>query len=300
MTAAAELSLVHLSDVHVFHAGAIRPGHLLGKRVTGAVNALLRRRHVHRQDVTRAALEALGRMPVDHLVITGDISTLGARTELETFLAEVRRLGLPPAAVTVVPGNHDAYVPDVVRRGDFASVFAPYQTSDPGWVGPDPFPVVRLRGPLALIACTTAVPSWPLLAIGTLGPAQLERLAAVLADPRLSGRARVVALHHPPQPGVGRWHNRLTDAAALRRVIAEHGAELVLHGHLHRSLGFDLPGPTGPVPVRGVASVSSTEASAPRRAQLRRFVLAAGRLRAEESWRFDLASGQFEREDDPL
>jgi 3',5'-cyclic AMP phosphodiesterase CpdA len=37
-------------------------------------------------------------------------------------------------------------------------------------------------------------------------------------------------------------------------VIAEHGAELILHGHEHRDLRNELPGPRGPVPVLGVPS----------------------------------------------
>jgi len=208
MTRSAELSLVHLSDVHVFDAAALRPGHLLDKRLTGTVNALLRRRRVHRWPVIRAALEALGRMPVDHLVITGDISTLGARTELEVFLAELSRLHLAPGAVTVVPGNHDAYVPELVRRGVFASVFGPYQTSDPGWSGLDRFPVVRLRGPMALIACSTAVPSAPQSAV-----TPSSKLPAVVGAP--ARRPSADSASPPGRSLASQKHaSRLTSSAA--------------------------------------------------------------------------------------
>jgi 3',5'-cyclic AMP phosphodiesterase CpdA len=48
------------------------------------------------------------------------------------------------------------------------------------------------------------------------------------------------------------------DADALKRVIAEHGAELLLHGHDHRELLHWLPGPDGSsVPVVGVPSTSA-------------------------------------------
>jgi hypothetical protein len=39
-------------------------------------------------------------------------------------------------------------------------------------------------------------------------------------------------------------------------VIAEHGAELVLHGHNHRTSVMSVPGPRGPVPVVGATATS--------------------------------------------
>ena len=42
------------------------------------------------------------------------------------------------------------------------------------------FPFVRRRGPLALIALTTSLPTGPFMATGRLGGEQLARLAAAL------------------------------------------------------------------------------------------------------------------------
>ncbi|HML15315.1 MAG TPA: metallophosphoesterase, partial [Xanthobacteraceae bacterium] len=50
---------------------------------------------------------------------------------------------------------------------------------------------------------------------------------------------------------------RLIDASPLRRIIAEHGAELVLHGHAHVHLLTWLDGPHGRVPAVGVPSASA-------------------------------------------
>src|SRR5262249_61279914 len=47
------------------------------------------------------------------------------------------------------------------------------------------------------------------------------------------GLFRVVLIHHPPVSRLPQHFKRLIDAAPLRRVIAAHGAELVLHGHAH-------------------------------------------------------------------
>jgi hypothetical protein len=40
-------------------------------------------------------------------------------------------------------------------------------------------------------------------------------------------------------------------------VLSEHGAELILHGHLHRSTRGVLPTPRGDIPVIGVPSASA-------------------------------------------
>jgi 3',5'-cyclic AMP phosphodiesterase CpdA len=50
---------------------------------------------------------------------------------------------------------------------------------------------------------------------------------------------------------------RLLDAAEFRQVLAEKGAELVLHGHDHRRALIRLDGPHGPIPALGAPSASA-------------------------------------------
>jgi 3',5'-cyclic AMP phosphodiesterase CpdA len=117
------------------------------------------------------------------------------------------------------------------------------------------FPFVLRRGPVALVALNTGVPTRPFLATGTLGAAQVAALAGLLADLKREDLFRVVLIHHPPVSEAAA-HKRLTDAADFLRVIAAHGAELVLHGHDHLHELHWLPGPTGRVPAVGVPSAS--------------------------------------------
>jgi 3',5'-cyclic AMP phosphodiesterase CpdA len=118
------------------------------------------------------------------------------------------------------------------------------------------FPSLRLRDGLAIVGVTSAQPTKPFLASGRVGAAQLERLDALLARLADAGLCRVVAIHHPPVPGAASRRRALRDAAAFARVLRRRGAELVLHGHLHRTRIDALPGPHGPVPVVGVPSAS--------------------------------------------
>src|SRR5262249_55021167 len=53
-----------------------------------------------------------------------------------------------------------------------------------------------------------------------------------------------------------RRFKRLVDGAELRAVLAQHGAELVLHGHDHEHALVYLDGPRRPIPVVGVPSAS--------------------------------------------
>ena len=92
---------------------------------------------------------------------------------------------------------------------------------------------MRRRGAVALIGLSTAVPTRPFMATGTLGLEQLHRLGDVL-DELGDGVFRVVMLHHPPVSAPAKKAERLMDAEAFRATLQKHGAELVLHGHDHR------------------------------------------------------------------
>jgi 3',5'-cyclic AMP phosphodiesterase CpdA len=118
------------------------------------------------------------------------------------------------------------------------------------------FPFVRRRGQVALIALNTGVPTPPLIATGRLGDAQLERLSRLLPALKDEKLFRVILIHHPPESEAPR-HKKLTDARAFKAVIAQHGAELILHGHDHIHQLHWLIGPDGRVPAVGVPSASA-------------------------------------------
>jgi hypothetical protein len=67
---------------------------------------------------------------------------------------------------------------------------------------------------------------------------------------------RIVVVHHPPVSRRSRRLRRLTDAPALRAVLARHGAELLIHGHDHEHSLRWLEGPHGKIPSVGVPSAS--------------------------------------------
>jgi 3',5'-cyclic AMP phosphodiesterase CpdA len=197
----------------------------------------------------------------DHIAVTGDLVNLALTAEFAAAHQWLARLG-PPERVTVVPGNHDAYVRAAAAHplrywGDYMRGDADGPLTTPG--AATHFPFVRRRGPLALVGLSTAVPTGPLMATGRLGADQLMRLADTLEALGREGVFRVVLIHHPPLSRPSQHLKRLIDAGALRRIIAQHGAELVLHGHAHLHLLAWLDGPNGRVPAVGVPSASAAE-----------------------------------------
>jgi 3',5'-cyclic AMP phosphodiesterase CpdA len=251
--------LAHLSDFHLGFPDGAGVRELLNKRVLGDLMWRLRRRAEHRPEVLEALVSDLRVAQPDHIVVTGDLTHLGLPAEFLRARQWLQALG-PPSQVTVIPGNHDAYVRDA--WGGPVAQWADYMVSD-GVSAPDPmvplglFPTVRIRGAFAVIGVCTARPSLPLLAVGTIGRGQLARLEKVLETTGRQDLYRIVLIHHPPVPGTVTWHRRLTDSAAFRAVLARRGAELVLHGHAHRTSMHQLSTPAGRVPVIGVPSASA-------------------------------------------
>jgi 3',5'-cyclic AMP phosphodiesterase CpdA len=246
--------LAHLSDPHLAPLPKPTPFELMGKRIGGYINWQRRRQHFHRADVLERIVADLKSQAVDHIAVTGDLVNLSLAAEFAPARAFLERLG-SPQDVTVVPGNHDTYVWSKRRHPQLH--WTEYMVGDNSLIDTAPqFPFVRMRGPLALIGLTTAVPTPPFRATGRLGSAQLARLAALLDEH--TGKFRVVLIHHPPQTKSEWRSRRLTDGEAFIAVLKQRGAELVLHGHEHFDLvrWFDVP--QGKVAAVGVPSASGT------------------------------------------
>jgi 3',5'-cyclic AMP phosphodiesterase CpdA len=230
----ADFVLAHVSDLHLSTLEGVSARALLDKRILGYLSWRHRRRGEHRSEVLDALRADLAGRRVDHIAVTGDLTHLGLPHEFRQAASWLERLG-PPDRITVVPGNHDAYVREAWR--DTFAQWSDYLRGDDagGAEGDAVFPSLRLRGDIALIGLSTAGPTAPFFASGRLGERQLEALDRMLDSTGASGRFRIVLLHHPPGRDTVRWRKSLRDGEALRRVLARRGAELVLHGHAHFS-----------------------------------------------------------------
>jgi 3',5'-cyclic AMP phosphodiesterase CpdA len=187
----------------------------------------------------------------DHVAVTGDVTNLSLADEFDRSFVWLERLGASES-VTLIPGNHDRLV--ALKPDEGPPRWARWMQGD---VKRTAFPFVRIRDAIALVGVDTAVPTPLFRATGHVGADQIALLRTQLAELGARGLYRIVLIHHPIGEGLVSERKALDDRAHVRAVIAEAGAELVLHGHNHTAEFYAVDGPVGPVPVIGVPSAST-------------------------------------------
>lgn len=215
------------------------PGELRGKRRTGWLNWQRKRRHQSSRQLLDALVSrARGEKP-DHWAVTGDLVNIALEAEMRNAAQWLTDLA-SPKDVSLVCGNHDAYMKDSLVRA--ADLWGPwlnpssqaFDAKPTDWKSFDAlYPTVQRVGDVALVLVNTGKPTAPFRATGTASTAQLARLDTLLSTLGKEGLCRVVMLHHPPFAKATHRHKRLIGASGFRKVVAKAGAELVLHGHTH-------------------------------------------------------------------
>lgn len=223
----------------------------MGKRAVGYASWHRNRSGRHLGSALDALVQDARARGVDHTVVTGDLVNVGLPGEYLAAALWLERLG-PADAVTVIPGNHDAYVAGAM--GGWRA-WAPWM-GGAGPSGEPTLPFLKHVGPLALIGLSTAVPTPLGYARGLLGEPQLAAFEEILRTLRADEVVRVVLLHHPPVDGWSPRRKALADAARFREILGRHGAEMVLCGHEHRLALGALDGPAGGIPVLAAPSAS--------------------------------------------
>ncbi len=282
-------TLAHLTDPHLAPLPSPRPRELAGKRLLGYLNWLRSRKAIHSARVLDAIVkDMLSRSP-DHIAVGGDLVNLSLPREFSDARAWLETLG-PPDEVSVVPGNHDAYVH--VERREGIGQWKAYMRTHAGRskklaAGPNGFPYVRRFGDIALIGLSTAIPTPPFAAWGRLDGDQLDALQRILPTLGEEALFRIVLIHHPPLLGLTKWRRSLREAAHLQELLVSLGAELVLYGHNHVQAINVLPERSGTVPVIGAPSASSCRGGTNRLARynLFRIWFEHGRWRCEMTGR---------------
>lgn len=248
------ITLAHISDIHLSPMPEVSWRDLLGKRITGYMNWKLRRHGELNSETLANLVRHLQAQNADFTAVTGDLVNLALRFEVERAGQWLQALGQSDR-VAVCPGNHDAYVPGALESAQ--ELWGDYMKGET--LDDAAFPFVRRVGEVAVISCSSAVPTRPFLAVGRFDLKQAERLGRILKVMGESGYFRTVLIHHPPNPELQHPSFGLKGHKLFRQVIAEHGAELILHGHTHRSSIHSIPGKDHEVPVVGVAAASAAQ-----------------------------------------
>jgi 3',5'-cyclic AMP phosphodiesterase CpdA len=283
---------IHCSDWHLPGNLDAEAGPLELKQRLSRLSWRLSRRRRYSRAVFDAAMKVWLAADIDRVCVTGDLVNFAEEPEFARAAIELARLA-EKSPVSLIPGNHDALVRagrDHQERywGQWLKAAPPA----PGW------PTVTVAGPMVFIGVSTAISSPPFLAWGQVSESQLSALKAQLLRFPPDRYFRVVMLHHPPQARATGWRHALRNAEAVRDVLADAGAELVLHGHLHRETRSWLVGPDAPIPVFGSGSCSRLAAAG--KQERGHFSLFEVKASSSETWELevtdyfhDVATGTF-------
>lgn len=303
------MRIAHFSDLHLLSLEGVTAGRFLNKRLTGWAMLRFHRKSVHKPHAVRAVADEVKRAKIDHVTITGDLTNLALEPEFEL----VRRfleddLGMHSDQVSVVPGNHDVYTRGSAHKRRFEQYCGDWIESDLPEFGVDHFgahyPFVKLRGPVAIIGLSSAVPRLPLMASGRFGAAQLDHFQKLLHHPEVEKRTKVILQHHPAhnlRNKVAAYLEGLHDSRHMVKTLAkvEHG--LILHGHSHIRVRRAIETPVGRIDVVGATSASLLSEHPHRHAgfNLYEFDDVTGRLVTIEAHVLE-ENGQFRREEIPM
>jgi 3',5'-cyclic AMP phosphodiesterase CpdA len=220
------MRIAHLSDVHT-----LEPKDSFGWVIT-CVSMGRAMDPAGRVRKLAAGLRAAKNSGADHVVISGDLTEMGSPVEYETFATVLHDSRIDPNAVTLVPGNHDAYTSPDGWRAALAGplrAFAAGSATEPGKVVD--------RGDVVFLPIDLSLHQSVVRSGGALTDETATAVERRLADPALKNRPVVLVQHHPPvthRTPVWAWIDGVRGMAHMMNLLVRHAHAHLLHGHLHR------------------------------------------------------------------
>lgn len=264
-------TIAHLTDIQMPPLPSASLRELMNKRIFGYLNWHLRRKTLHRREILDALVADLQTQLIDHLAVTGDLVNISLPSEFVAARKWLEELG-PPDRISVIPGNHDAYVQ--MPKSMSTDHWQGYMTGDGEETSR--FPFVRRIGDIAIIALNSGVPTPPFSAAGALGPGEVEQLGAHLSHLGAEGCFRIVLIHHPPLESLASGRRGLADVDGLYKELRNEGAELVLYGHNHVQRTDWIDSDQGAIPVIAAPSASAAHGAAEELARYNLFRIERG------------------------
>lgn len=175
-------------------------------------------------DRATRVLDHLRALPVDVLLVTGDVADHGTEAEYR----QAAQLLTLPFPVFTLPGNHDV-------RGPFRATLLGGPPDD------TPVNAAHTVAGLAILLCDSTIPGQ---AGGELAPSTLDWIDRTLrALP--SGTPALMCCHHPPAPVHHPWIDTmaLANPGALATVLDAHPEVVaLLTGHTHTATASTFAG----------------------------------------------------------
>jgi 3',5'-cyclic AMP phosphodiesterase CpdA len=263
------MRLLHFSDVHV--GASLRDVPLrrwASKRGLAGLNLLLGRgKRFHSSVDKLQALAVFAReQEIRAVLFTGDYTALGLESEFRAARRAVEPLLEVPAVYVNVPGNHDLYLPEVLRAQRFERFFGDTLESDlPRYRSDGPWPLVRWIGEhVVAVAVNSARPNpQPWRSNGRISDDQLAALSDMLAEESVRRRFVFVLTHYAPRLADGGRDTRLhglINADEFLAVCADLPRGAILCGHSHHAFLVRVQGVRPPIICAGSTTMARREA----------------------------------------
>lgn len=262
------MRLAHLSDLHLLSNDA--------RSRSWAARFVSLHRPLDiagRKEKFQRALRTAHARGAHHLVLSGDLTEVGAQSEFEVLAELLSASPFAPHQVTLVPGNHDAYTGRDGWRRAFDGPLAPYRATSV--TGPGAVTPVDLGAVILLPVDTTHYQSVA-SSFGVFTRDAGDSIRRHLRGTTETAVPRVVVQHHPPFPrrsAAWQYIDGLQGWAGLFDILLAHPTLALLHGHLHAIVTRALGSVQHSRIFGAAATVDDREA-----ARLRLYEIAAGVL----------------------
>lgn len=229
----------HISDLH-FSDLRWRFSYLFSKKWVGYGNLLLKRHREYSSEYLPAFKDLLKQSNISHVFITGDLTSIIAKREIqaaERFISSLKQDGY---TVFVLPGNHDKYTRQSTRQKEFYRHFENFFPSHlPYTLKEDGVAAYKLDTGWWAVGLDTAVPTSLVSSCGLFSKFQEEKLREVLE--KIPKHDKILLLNHYPFFQNESPRKILKRGKALQSLLIQYpNIELYLHGHTHRHTLADL------------------------------------------------------------
>lgn len=230
--------LAHLSDLHMLERDHHKRRGLSRTRLQFLSTGAALDAEARLQRATRL-LQLAQRGGADHILLTGDLTEDGVDSQFEMLAEALDLSGVEPERVTLLPGNHDAYVDFHAFDRALAGPLKAFRATshDRARTVLDDAVIVPIS--------TTIEGQWFTRSRGAIRLDDVARIRRVASDPISRERAVVVAQHHPPSHHplfAVEWFDGVDNVTAMRDLLQERARVHILHGHTHRRATKHLSG----------------------------------------------------------
>jgi len=225
------MRLIQMSDIH-WAVPCFNPRKLFNKRIIGQINYLYNRQFKVDKGLVARLADHLAKETWDHLVMTGDLTTTALEEEFAEVLAMLQNhIPLTPERFSLIPGNHDRYVPEAAEGKFLERFFGQF-------IPEGTFPFRKSLSPeVELVGIDVTHPEGFLGANGRLDPGPMALLEKWLPELNAAKKQVILACHFPLPLPVGMkegFRHALDNKEEVAALLRRHPVQVYLHGHIHQ------------------------------------------------------------------